>query len=127
EPAGFSGARGFLVAALAAARQPPRAIAAKRDRSLVQGAHRMSTWVLLRGLTRETRHWGRLPDALREATGGGPHLLLLDLPGNGEFAQLHAPSTVAAMVEFVRAAARQRGAAGPLNILAMSPGGMVAT
>ncbi|MDQ0626421.1 MAG: alpha/beta fold hydrolase [Paraburkholderia graminis] len=87
----------------------------------------MSTWVLLRGLTRETRHWGRLPDALREATGGGPHLLLLDLPGNGEFAQLRAPSTVAAMVEFVRAAARQRGAAGPFNILAMSLGGMVAT
>ncbi|ALE58508.1 alpha/beta hydrolase [Paraburkholderia sp. RL17-368-BIF-A] len=87
----------------------------------------MSTWILLRGLTRETRHWGRLPDVLREATGGAARLLLLDLPGNGEFAHLRAPSTVAAMVDFARAAARQRGATGPFNILAMSLGGMVAT
>ena len=26
----------------------------------------MSTWVLLRGLTRESRHWGDFPDILRE-------------------------------------------------------------
>ncbi|MDR6444515.1 pimeloyl-ACP methyl ester carboxylesterase [Paraburkholderia terricola] len=86
----------------------------------------MSTWILLRGLTRETRHWGRLPDALREAIGGEP-LLLLDLPGNGEFAQARAPATVAEMVSFVRIAALQSGASGPYRVLAMSLGGMVAT
>ncbi|OLL32330.1 alpha/beta hydrolase [Burkholderia sp. SRS-W-2-2016] len=110
----------------------------------------MSTWILLRGLTRETRHWGRLPQALREALGEcaekeeagfardglhappasditGPRLLLLDLPGNGEFAQQRAPATVAEMVEFVRRAALQTGAPGPYSVLAMSLGGMVAT
>lgn len=105
----------------------------------------MSTWILLRGLTRETRHWGRLPDLLRDAIGAAP--LLLDLPGNGEFADIRAPATVADMVDFVRLAAVQRGAAGsgaagsggagsgasglelaaPCNVLAMSLGGMVAT
>lgn len=91
----------------------------------------MSTWILLRGLTRETRHWGRLPELLREATGGA-RLLLLDLPGNGALAHVRAPATVAAMVESVRIAALQERAqneatSGPFNILAMSLGGMVAT
>ncbi|CAB3641175.1 hypothetical protein LMG22037_00290 [Paraburkholderia phenoliruptrix] len=106
----------------------------------------MSTWILLRGLTRETRHWSALPDALREATGAS-RLMLLDLPGNGAFAHLRAPARVAAMVEFVRLAAARGGAAGvgatgvgaggasatgagtagPINLLAMSLGAMVAT
>ena len=86
----------------------------------------MSTWILLRGLTRETRHWGRLPDALRGAPGGG-RLLLIDLPGNGGFAHLRAPASVAQMVGFVRHAALQTGAPGPYRVLAMSLGGMVAT
>jgi pimeloyl-ACP methyl ester carboxylesterase len=86
----------------------------------------VSTWILLRGLTREVRHWGRLPEVLREATGGAT-LLLPDLPGNGESAHLRAPSTVAGMVGFVRDAAMRSGAPGPYNVLAMSLGGMVAT
>ncbi|WOD16463.1 alpha/beta fold hydrolase [Paraburkholderia kirstenboschensis] len=116
----------------------------------------MSTWILLRGLTRETRHWGCLPDVLREATGASG-VSLIDLPGNGAFAHLRAPATVADMVDFVRIAAVQGGAAGigaaglgaagsgatglgavrtgptdiitrgPFNVLAMSLGGMVAT
>lgn len=86
----------------------------------------MSTWILLRGLTRETRHWGRLPAVLLEAIGGG-RLLLLDLPGNGELAHLRAPAAVAEMVGFVRDAAVQTGAPGPYCVLAMSLGGMVAT
>ncbi|MGF6770281.1 pimeloyl-ACP methyl ester carboxylesterase [Paraburkholderia sp. GAS199] len=86
----------------------------------------MSTWILLRGLTRETRHWGRLPAALREAT-GGDRLLLVDLPGNGEFNALRAPADVADMVGFVRNAAVQSGVSAPYRVLAMSLGGMVAT
>jgi pimeloyl-ACP methyl ester carboxylesterase len=106
----------------------------------------MSTWILLRGLTRETRHWGRLPAVLREALSEVPEdgpraapatataasttgvrLLLLDLPGNGEHAQRRAPARVAGMVAFVRQAALQAGLPGPYNVLAMSLGGMVAT
>ncbi|MCC8396077.1 alpha/beta hydrolase [Paraburkholderia sp. MMS20-SJTR3] len=95
----------------------------------------MSTWILLRGLTRETRHWGRLPQTLREALGAcagegageAARLLLLDLPGNGEFAQQRAPASVAAMVASVRDAAQHSGLPGPYSVLAMSLGAMVAT
>jgi pimeloyl-ACP methyl ester carboxylesterase len=98
----------------------------------------MNTWILLRGLTREARHWGALPDALREALGGiagdvrkagspRERVLTIDLPGNGEYAHLRAPLRVAEMVDFVRAAARERGVPGPYCVLAMSLGGMVAT
>ncbi|CAB3685924.1 alpha/beta fold hydrolase [Paraburkholderia rhynchosiae] len=115
----------------------------------------MSTWILLRGLTRETRHWGSLPDTLRQAT-GATRVLLPDLPGNGDFAHLRAPATVADMVDFIRIAAQggavgtdavgtdadgreaagrnalrnsatDISARGPFNVLAMSLGGMVAT
>ncbi|MFT4065769.1 alpha/beta fold hydrolase [Paraburkholderia sp.] len=102
----------------------------------------MSTWILLRGLTRETRHWGPLPEMLREALSDtsrdglrdatatdatAPRVLLLDLPGNGEYARQRAPATVADMLGFVRHAALQTGAPGPYSVLAMSLGGMVAT
>ncbi|MEX3857200.1 alpha/beta fold hydrolase [Paraburkholderia sp. BR10923] len=100
----------------------------------------MSTWILLRGLTRETRHWGRLPAALRETLGQSPdaatpnattttglRLLLLDLPGNGEYVRRRAPASVAGIVAFVRQAALETGMPGPYNIIAMSLGGMVAT
>ena len=109
----------------------------------------MSTWILLRGLTRETRHWGRLPAVLRETLGqtsgdslgeatamaraasaaspSGVRLLPLDLPGNGEFAERRAPASVAGMVAFVRQTALETGVPGPYNVLAMSLGGMVAT
>ncbi|WNC93751.1 alpha/beta hydrolase [Paraburkholderia sp. FT54] len=94
----------------------------------------MSTWILLRGLTREIRHWGRLPRLLHGAVNEAAHqmgapgrLLQIDLPGNGEFAQLRAPSNVADMVGFVRNAALQSGLPGPYCVLAMSLGGMVAT
>ena len=98
----------------------------------------MSTWILLRGLTREARHWGTLPDALRAALDGigrraslsdatPARVLTIDLPGNGEHANLRAPLQVTGMVDFVRAAARASGAPGPYCVLAMSLGGMVAT
>ncbi|KXU82672.1 hydrolase [Paraburkholderia monticola] len=108
----------------------------------------MSTWILLRGLTRETRHWGRLPAVLREtldqasgdslgeagatstataASSTGVRVLLLDLLGNGEFVQRRAPASVAGMVACMREAALETGVPSPYNVLAMSLGGMVAT
>jgi pimeloyl-ACP methyl ester carboxylesterase len=86
----------------------------------------MTTWILLRGLTREARHWGALPAALSDALTDA-RVLTVDLPGNGEYAHLRAPSNVPDMVGFVRAALQERGVRGPCNVLAMSLGGMVAT
>jgi pimeloyl-ACP methyl ester carboxylesterase len=86
----------------------------------------MSTWILLRGLTRETRHWGRFPAILHDAV-KTDSLLQLDLPGNGALIEQRAPGEVAAMVGFVRLAVAQSSVPGPYRVLAMSLGGMVAT
>jgi pimeloyl-ACP methyl ester carboxylesterase len=86
----------------------------------------MSAWILLRGLTRETRHWGTLPQRLADSFQGA-RVLPIDLPGNGAFASLRSSRSVADMVGFVRHVAFESGVAGPYRVLAMSLGGMVAT
>lgn len=85
----------------------------------------MSTWVLLRGLTRESRHWGEFPDALRHACG---HLgvCALDLPGNGRLNRQASPPGIAEMAEHCRGQLRERGLPPPYYLLAMSLGAMVA-
>lgn len=82
------------------------------------------SWVLLRGLTREARHWGGLPQQLAAS---GDAVIALDLPGNGAFCDLRSPATVRAMTEFARAQLQRQGSKPPYRLLAMSLGGMVAT
>lgn len=83
------------------------------------------TWVLLRGLTRETAHWGSFPGVLQQALPGA-QLHLLDLPGNGVRRAERSPATVQALVADVRAQVAQRGIAAPVHVLALSLGAMVA-
>jgi pimeloyl-ACP methyl ester carboxylesterase len=88
------------------------------------------TWILLRGLTREARHWGGLPAQLQQQLAGTPgegQVITLDLPGNGAFHQQTCPPSVQAMVEFLRNQLQVQGGQAPWNLLAMSLGGMVAT
>ena len=54
------------------------------------------TWVLLRGLTREQRHWGGFPKLLAEQLPGA-HIVALDLPGNGRLCAQTSPATVPEM------------------------------
>jgi pimeloyl-ACP methyl ester carboxylesterase len=86
----------------------------------------MSTWILLRGLTREARHWGDFPVLLRDAVSAG-RILLPDLPGNGTRVHARAPDTVPQMVDALRRALADEGVDGPYRVVAMSLGGMVAT
>ncbi|MGI9217433.1 MAG: alpha/beta fold hydrolase [Hydrogenophaga sp.] len=83
------------------------------------------TWVLLRGLTRETAHWGDFPCVLQRALPGA-QLHLLDLPGNGVRHAERSPATVHALVADVRRQLAQRGIATPVHVLALSLGAMVA-
>ncbi|QET06048.1 alpha/beta hydrolase [Cupriavidus pauculus] len=92
----------------------------------------MTTWIFLRGLTREARHWGTLP-ALWESHGLG-RPVTIDLPGNGAQRGVPVPATVGGIREHVRAAARQAMLPphtapykAPYRVLAMSLGAMVAT
>ena len=85
----------------------------------------MSTWVLLRGLTRESRHWGDFPDLLRSLP-GAPRVVTLDLPGNGRLNTQPSPLHIEEMAATCRAALLQRGLPPPYHLLAMSLGAMVA-
>ncbi|HAT33225.1 MAG TPA: alpha/beta hydrolase [Janthinobacterium sp.] len=85
----------------------------------------MTTWILLRGLMRERRHWGDFPRLLQEALPDAA-IVTPDLPGNGERNGMRSAGSVAGMVEFCRQDVAARGHAGPLHLLALSLGAMVA-
>jgi pimeloyl-ACP methyl ester carboxylesterase len=92
----------------------------------------MSTWVFLRGLTRDSRHWGEFPERFRQAIaavdagGRDATVVLLDLPGNGVLNRQQSPASVAAMAEYCRSELTRRAVAPPYHLLAMSLGAMVA-
>ena len=84
------------------------------------------TWILLRGLTREARHWSGFETQFA-AQVSPSSATALDLQGNGEFYQQPSPTSVNAMVDFARQQLLSRGIKPPHKLLAMSLGGMVAT
>lgn len=102
----------------------PRAASADDARPLTP------TWVLLRGLSRESGHWGVFPDhLLRELRGLQPasRLLMQDLPGTGTMRRQASPTQVSAIVDACRAELQQRGIHGPVSLVGMSLGAAVLT
>lgn len=85
----------------------------------------MSTWVLLRGLTREHAHWGEFPAALAQAVPGA-QVVTPDLPGAGALWRERSPLRVEAMVEACRRQVQGAGAQPPYHLVGLSLGGMVA-
>ncbi|TRZ58104.1 MAG: alpha/beta hydrolase [Rhodocyclaceae bacterium] len=84
----------------------------------------MSTWVFLRGLTRESRHWGAFV-ATFEAEVAGAAIVTLDLPGNGSMNHVPSPSRVDDLADWCRRELSARGIRGPYYLLGMSLGAMV--
>lgn len=83
-------------------------------------------WVLLRGLARESGHWGAFIPTLKAAFPNA-RITLLDLPGTGCFHRETSPGTIAAITRQVRAQAAAQGTLQqPVTILALSLGAMVA-
>jgi pimeloyl-ACP methyl ester carboxylesterase len=83
-------------------------------------------WVLLRGLARESRHWGDFVPLLQSAFPEA-RITLLDLPGTGCFYQQTSPSSIKAITDSVRRHALNNGLLQqPVTILALSLGAMVA-
>jgi pimeloyl-ACP methyl ester carboxylesterase len=85
----------------------------------------MSTWVLLRGLTRGSGHWAGFDAVLRERL-GAPRVIALDLPGNGALHRLRSPTRIEAMTTGCLGQLRELGAEPPYYLLAVSLGAMVA-
>lgn len=84
----------------------------------------MSTWVFLRGLTREARHWGDFPDKFR-AEVAHSKVVTPDLPGNGSLNHAISPLSIREMVEHCREELTQLGNAPPYHLLGLSLGAMV--
>ena len=85
----------------------------------------MTCWVLLRGLTREARHWGELPGRLGSGLPDA-RVRALDLPGNGTRWLERSPTSIEPMVETSRAALKALGESPPYVLVGMSLGAMVA-
>ena len=84
----------------------------------------MSTWIFLRGLTRESRHWG---DFLGQFQRAFPDhtVVALDMAGNGHLNHQTSPCRVEEMVADCRRQLAQRQITPPYHVLAMSLGAMV--
>lgn len=81
-------------------------------------------WLILRGLSREIRHWGEFAPMLNQATDG---ILCLDLPGVGAEHKRSAPFTIRGHVEDIRNRfLDQKGSEENWGILGISLGGMIA-
>jgi pimeloyl-ACP methyl ester carboxylesterase len=85
----------------------------------------MSTWVLFRGLMRESRHWGDFPAFFQNAM-DVQHVVTLDFPGNGCMHAQASACSIGEMVNHARFQLRQLGYVPPYNVLALSLGAMVA-
>jgi len=82
-------------------------------------------FVLLRGLTRESAHWGDFVPQLQAAFPDA-QLTQLDLPGAGPYFQDTSPNSVKGILESVRAQALAQGGLGKSStLIAISLGGMV--
>lgn len=85
----------------------------------------MATWVLLRGLVRESRHWEQFPDLLR-ARFPADAVVPVDLPGNGALNHLSSPTRIDGFVAELRAQLSARGLQPPFRVVALSLGAMTA-
>lgn len=85
-------------------------------------------WVFLRGLVRESAHWGDFPRRFA-AEVPGASVACFDLPGNGRHWALASPVSIRDTMEFVRAEWLERdaaGCAGAVHLFSVSLGSMVA-
>ncbi len=97
------------------------ALSARRRYNI--GIGKAMNWLLLRGLARQSEHWGGFPTQLANAM-PGDHVYVLDLPGTGAHCDEASPDTIPEIRECVQAFARNLPA--PLTLVGLSLGGMVA-
>jgi len=85
----------------------------------------LQNWILLRGLLRESGHWGAFVPRLQTAL---PHarVVALDAPGCGQLYAQRSPTCMADLVLALRAQLAAQGVVPPYHLLAMSMGAMVA-
>jgi pimeloyl-ACP methyl ester carboxylesterase len=85
----------------------------------------MTTWVLLRGLARESGHWSGFVDCFGQAMPDA-RVVTIDLPGNGTLHERASPLTIAAMADHCQETLESIGGPSSVYVFAMSLGAMVA-
>jgi pimeloyl-ACP methyl ester carboxylesterase len=85
----------------------------------------VTTWILLRGLTREARHWGSFQN-LVQAAWPDDRIALIDLPGCGTQTAQISPISMAAIADHCRREAKRLDLPPPYHLLALSLGAMAA-
>ncbi|MFN3713187.1 MAG: alpha/beta fold hydrolase [Alcanivoracaceae bacterium] len=83
------------------------------------------TWVLLRGLIREQRHWEGFTLLMQERF-PNDRVVAMDLPGNGTLCQQTSPTRIEGMVVSLREELSARGLRPPFHLVALSLGAMTA-
>lgn len=82
-------------------------------------------WVFLRGLTRESGHWGSFVQTF-EALVPGSQVVCVDIPGNGSLFKSRSPLLIHEMMESCRAQLRVMGVEASYRLFGMSMGAMIA-
>lgn len=81
-----------------------------------------TTFVLIRGLMRESRHWGIFPKLLQQQFPDAT-ILTPDIPGNGRLCQQTTPSSIQCITEQLR---QQINVDESIVLIGISMGGMIA-
>jgi pimeloyl-ACP methyl ester carboxylesterase len=84
-----------------------------------------SQWIFLRGLARESRHWGTFPQEFEKQLPGSK-VICLDLPGAGIHSNLNSPLSMAGVVRFLRDQLQSQRTDQPTFLFSISLGSMVA-
>ncbi len=85
-----------------------------------------NNWLLLRGLTRESGHWGNFLTQLQQAFPSA-QINSLDLPGSGVYYSQNSPDSIAEITGQLRQQALENGwLQSKITLLTLSLGGMVA-
>lgn len=84
-----------------------------------------NTWIMLRGLGRESAHWMDFVERLRQSL-PQQRIECIDWPGNGEFADMQSPCTIAEGVAHLRRVCIERELQPPYVLVGISMGGMAA-
>ena len=79
-------------------------------------------WLLLPGLCRESRHWGKFPKLMTKNLTGCT-INCIDLPGNGRFYKQTCPTSVTELINELHTKYRSDQ---PIYLMGLSMGGMIA-
>ena len=83
------------------------------------------TWILLRGLLREQRHWGNFPRQLQDQL--NVNIICPDIAGNGKRYQQTSAAHITTMLADVRSEVQITQLQQPVAVLGLSMGGMIAS